>query len=93
VMLLTVLVIVLEIVFGRYHRWIEWISLFAAVSAIGTRARAHDSERVAAGQSVGLTGRAEQAGPRDLQGSHLLHRRDDDSARAATGRARPALEA
>jgi hypothetical protein len=35
VMLLTVLVIILEIVFGRYHRWIEWISLFAAVSAIG----------------------------------------------------------
>jgi len=35
VMLLTVIVIVLEIVFGRYHRWIEWISLFAAVSAIG----------------------------------------------------------
>src|SRR5271169_917349 len=35
VMLGTVLVIVLEIVFGRYHRWIEWISLFAAVSAIG----------------------------------------------------------
>jgi hypothetical protein len=35
VMLLPVLVIVLEIVFGAYHRWIEWISLFAAVSAIG----------------------------------------------------------
>ena len=35
VMLLTVLIIVLEIVFGRYHRWIEWISLFAAVFAIG----------------------------------------------------------
>ena len=35
VMLLTLLVIVLEIVFGRYHWWIEWISLFAAVSAIG----------------------------------------------------------
>src|SRR6202035_5223640 len=35
VMLLTVIVIVLEIVFGRYHRWIEWISLLAAVSAIG----------------------------------------------------------
>ena len=35
VMLLTVIVIVLEIVFGRYHWWIEWISLLAAVSAIG----------------------------------------------------------
>jgi hypothetical protein len=35
VMLLTVLVIVFEIIFGAYHRWIEWISLFAAVSAIG----------------------------------------------------------
>jgi len=35
VMLGTVLVIVLEIIFGAYHRWIEWISLFAAVSAIG----------------------------------------------------------
>jgi hypothetical protein len=35
VMLLTVLVIVLEIVFGAYHRWLEWISLLAAVSAIG----------------------------------------------------------
>jgi len=35
VMLLTLLVIVLEIVFGRYHRWIEWLSLLAAVSAIG----------------------------------------------------------
>lgn len=35
VMLLTVMVIVLEIVLGRYHRWIEWISLVAAVSAIG----------------------------------------------------------
>jgi len=35
VMLLTVIVIVLEIGFGRYQRWIEWISLFAAVSAIG----------------------------------------------------------
>jgi len=35
VMLLTLLVIVLEIVLGRYPRWIEWISLLAAVSAIG----------------------------------------------------------
>jgi hypothetical protein len=35
VMLLTLLVIVLEIVFGRYHWWIEWISLLAAASAIG----------------------------------------------------------
>jgi hypothetical protein len=35
VMLLTLLVIVLEIVFGRYHWWIEWLSLLAAASAIG----------------------------------------------------------
>ena len=35
VMLLTLLVIVLEIVFGRYHWWIEWFSLLAAASAIG----------------------------------------------------------
>jgi hypothetical protein len=35
VMLLTLLVIILEIVFGRYHRWIEWISLLAATGAIG----------------------------------------------------------
>jgi hypothetical protein len=35
VMLLTVLIIVIEIVFGAYHWWIEWISLVAAVSAIG----------------------------------------------------------
>ena len=35
VMLLTVLVIVIEIIFGAYHRWIEWTSLLAAVSAIG----------------------------------------------------------
>jgi hypothetical protein len=35
VMLGTVLVIVMEIIFGTYHRWIEWISLLAAVSAIG----------------------------------------------------------
>ena len=35
VMLLTLLVIVLEIVFGSYHRWIGWISLVAAASAIG----------------------------------------------------------
>src|SRR5271169_6161794 len=35
VMLLTVLVIVFEIIFGAYHRWLEWISLLAAVSAIG----------------------------------------------------------
>ncbi len=35
VMLLTLLVIVLEIVFGPYHWWIGWISLVAAVSAIG----------------------------------------------------------
>jgi hypothetical protein len=34
VMLLTLLVIVLEIVLGRYHWWIEWISLLAAASAI-----------------------------------------------------------
>ena len=40
VMLLTLLVIILEIVFGRYHRWIEWLSLLAAASAIGlARAR------------------------------------------------------
>ncbi len=36
VMLLTLLVIVLEIVFGRYHWWIGWISLMAAASAIGS---------------------------------------------------------
>jgi len=35
VMLATVLVIVLEIIFGAYHRWLEWLSLLAAVSAIG----------------------------------------------------------
>jgi hypothetical protein len=35
VMLLTLLVIILEIVFGSYHRWIGWISLLAAASAIG----------------------------------------------------------
>ena len=35
VMLLTLLVIVLEIVLGRYHWWIEWLSLLAAASAIG----------------------------------------------------------
>jgi hypothetical protein len=35
VMLLTLLVIVLEIVLGRYHWWIGWISLIAAASAIG----------------------------------------------------------
>ena len=35
VMLLTLLIIVLEIVLGRYHWWIEWISLLAAASAIG----------------------------------------------------------
>ncbi len=35
VMLLTLLVILLEIVFGAYHRWIGWISLLAAASAIG----------------------------------------------------------
>ncbi|MGC1397980.1 hypothetical protein [Candidatus Binatus sp.] len=35
VMLLTLLVIILEIVFGRYHWWIGWISLVAAASAIG----------------------------------------------------------
>ena len=35
VMLLTILVIILEIIFGRYHWWIEWISLIAAASAIG----------------------------------------------------------
>jgi len=35
VMLLTLLVIVIEIVFGRYHWWIGWISLVAAASAIG----------------------------------------------------------
>lgn len=35
VMLLTLLVIILEIALGRYHWWIEWISLLAAASAIG----------------------------------------------------------
>ncbi|MGC2495385.1 hypothetical protein [Candidatus Binatus sp.] len=35
VMLLTILVIILEIIFGRYHWWIEWLSLIAAASAIG----------------------------------------------------------
>ncbi|MGA7869325.1 MAG: hypothetical protein WCA22_00360 [Candidatus Binatus sp.] len=35
VMLLTLLVIVIEIVLGAYHWWIEWISLAAAASAIG----------------------------------------------------------
>jgi len=35
VMLLTLLVIILEIVLGRYHWWIEWLSLLAAASAIG----------------------------------------------------------
>ncbi len=35
VMLLTLLVIVIEIVFGSYHWWIGWISLVAAVTAIG----------------------------------------------------------
>src|ERR1700720_1001312 len=35
VMLLTLLVIVLEIGLGRYHWWIEWISLLAAAIAIG----------------------------------------------------------
>jgi hypothetical protein len=35
VMLLTLLVIVIEIVFGSYHWWIGWISLIAAVTAIG----------------------------------------------------------
>ena len=35
VMLLTLLIIVIEIVFGAYHWWIGWISLVAAASAIG----------------------------------------------------------
>ncbi|MGA9723119.1 MAG: hypothetical protein WBQ86_11735 [Candidatus Binatus sp.] len=35
VMLLTVLVIVIEVVFGSYRWWIGWISLVAAVTAIG----------------------------------------------------------
>jgi hypothetical protein len=35
VMLLTLLVIVIEIVFGSYHWWIGWTSLVAAVTAIG----------------------------------------------------------
>jgi hypothetical protein len=35
VMLLTLLVIVFEIVLGRYHWWIGWLSLAAAASAIG----------------------------------------------------------
>ena len=35
VMLLTLLVILIEIVFGSYHWWIGWISLVAAASAIG----------------------------------------------------------
>jgi NADH:ubiquinone oxidoreductase subunit 6 (subunit J) len=35
VMLLTLLVIVIEIVLGSYHWWIGWISLVAAVTAIG----------------------------------------------------------
>ena len=35
VMLLTLMIIVIEIVFGAYHWWIGWISLVAAASAIG----------------------------------------------------------
>src|SRR5271168_4344228 len=51
VMLGTVLVIVLEIIFGAYHRWLEWISLLAAVSAIGlARVRIVRIESITSGQ-------------------------------------------
>src|SRR5258708_37425552 len=54
---------------------------------------AHYPERLAPGESVGLTRGAEPSRPRYLQGSHLLPRRDDIGARASTERARQAPEA
>ena len=87
VMLLTILVIILEIVFGRYHWWIEWISLIAAASAIGLA-------RVRTIPNASRLGKASDSPEEQSRLARRIYKdhlyclgRDDAGAPAPTGRA------